>query len=220
MGQDNNLVDLKQSSLESEDQNKINYLDIITRFYENKSDHDAISRLMGELSSKHPKNYNRILELVILRLCELSEVTNRVSGSLSLDVMLPQMVELCSHILNADRCTIFLNDQNNGELYSRVAQGDLMSEIRFPNDKGIASSVFQSNKSEIINDPYSDPRFNPEVDKNTGYKTENILCVPIRTAEGNVIGVAQVLNKKETQFSNNDCGLLELITSQAALMST
>ncbi|MDQ1512049.1 MAG: adenylate cyclase, partial [Actinomycetota bacterium] len=112
--------------------------------------------------------------------------------------------------------TLFLNDPATGELYSRVLQGERMLEIRFLNDAGIAGRVFTTHESLIINDAYADPRFNREIDEQTGYTTRNLVCAPITTARGAVIGVAQVLNKKSGDFNAEDLALLEGMTSQAS----
>ena len=68
-----------------------------------------------------------------------------------------------------------------------------LKEIRFPCDAGIAGAVFQSGKPEVINNAYADARFNSAVDAETGYHTHNILCAPLRTRGGDLIGVSEVL---------------------------
>jgi adenylate cyclase len=110
-----------------------------------------------------------------------------------------------------------LNDGETGELYSRVAQGGLMREIRILNQSGIAGHVFQTGESIHTEDPYSDPRFNASVDERTGYQTRNIICVPVRTMAGETIGVMQSLNKLDGAFSQDDLDLLEAMTNQAAI---
>ena len=71
-----------------------------------------------------------------------------------------------------------------------------MGEIRLPNTAGIAGSVFTSGKTMNIPYAYADLRFNPAFDKQTGYFTRSILCVPVTNKNGKVIGCTQVLNKK------------------------
>jgi adenylate cyclase len=67
--------------------------------------------------------------------------------------------------LDAERATLFLHDADAGELFSRVARGDGVSEIRIPQSVGIAGSVFASGVAEIIDDAYQDARFNAEIDR-------------------------------------------------------
>ncbi|MFC1608108.1 GAF domain-containing protein [Candidatus Latescibacterota bacterium] len=135
----------------------------------------------------------------------------------TLDEMLSKLVEITTDEVGADRGTIFLNDQSTGELYSRVAQGNFRREIRILNDSGIAGYVFHSGQGAIVNDAYSDERFNADIDKQTGYHTKSILCVPIRTVKDEVIGVAQTLNKSQGNFTDKDLDILSSMTTQAAI---
>ena len=133
------------------------------------------------------------------------------------DEILHTLVEVTSRELNADRGTIFLNDSETGELYSHVAQGNSQREIRILNNSGVAGYVFTSGKGVIVHNAYKYPHFNPSVDEQTGYSTKTILCVPIRTMKGEIIGVAQALNKKRGRFTVADQKLLEAMTTQAAI---
>jgi adenylate cyclase len=147
----------------------------------------------------------------------LLEVTRRMSSFATLDEVLRSLVEMTSLELNAERGSLFLNDPETNELYSRVAQGNIQREIRLLNNSGIAGYVFTSGQPLIIQDAYADARFNRSVDEQTGFTTRNILCVPIKTVKGEIIGVAQTLNKKNGRFTNRDLQLLEAMTSQGTL---
>ena len=125
----------------------------------------------------------------------LLEVSRRCAQTSSLDGILQVLVELTSRELDCDRGTLFLNDPTSGELFSRVAQGGLSREIRILNSSGIAGAVFQSGEALVIDDAYDDPRFNSSVDERTGYRTQSVICVPVRTMSDDVIGVMQSLNK-------------------------
>ena len=147
----------------------------------------------------------------------LLKLSNQMSAFGNLDEVLSAFVEIATRELNAERGTIFLNDPTTNELYSRVAQGHLRHEIRILNSSGIAGSVFTTQDSLIILEPYGDPRFNQTIDEQTGFVTRSILCVPIRAGNGNVIGVAQLLNKQKGRFTKTDLTLLEKMTTQASL---
>jgi len=147
----------------------------------------------------------------------LLKLSNQMSAFGNLDDVLNAFVEIATRELNAERGTIFLNDPTTNELYSRVAQGHLRHEIRILNSSGIAGSVFTAQESLIILEPYDDPRFNQTIDGQTGFVTRSILCVPIRAGNGNVIGVAQLLNKQKGRFTKVDLNLLEKMTTQASL---
>ena len=150
------------------------------------------------------------------RLSLLAAVSDTVTEQLSLDHQLPRMISLITDVFDAERATLFLHDPETGELFSRVAAGDVVREIRIPATAGIAGAVFRSGKAEIIPDAYKDARFNQEIDRQTGYITRNILCVPLRSRSGAVVGVTQALNKRAGSFTEADLALLEAVNRQAA----
>ena len=162
-----------------------------------------------------PQVVTQVAEL-LRRFSVLVEVNKTVGKSISLDEMLPHLIEVIAEVLDADRATLFLHDDRSRELFSRVVQGGNVNEIRIPDDSGVAGTVFTSGRTLTIPDAYADPRFSSEVDERTGYRTHDILCVPIRNRAGSVIGVTQVLNKANGGFSDTDATLLDTITTQAA----
>ncbi|MGE5327643.1 MAG: adenylate/guanylate cyclase domain-containing protein, partial [Deltaproteobacteria bacterium] len=122
-----------------------------------------------------------------------------------------------SEAMTADRCTLFLVDRQSGELWSKVAQGADMKEIRVPRGMGIAGHVAKTGETVNIPDAYEDPRFNPEVDRRTGYKTRTILCMPLKNDKNEIVGVMQVLNKAGGIFTQEDEELLDALGSQTAI---
>ena len=147
----------------------------------------------------------------------LLEVSRRMAEYDTLNDVLNALVEMTTTQLNAARGTLFLNDPATNELYSRVALGNIQREIRMLNTSGIAGYVFTSGESLIIHDAYSDTRFNRSIDEQTGFTTQNILCVPIKTIKGEVIGVSQALNKRKGKFTTQDQHLLQAMISQGTL---
>ena len=147
----------------------------------------------------------------------LLSVTQKIAGLKNLSEILWTLIEMTTQEMGADRGSLFLNDALTGELYSRVAQGDLTREIRILNTTGIAGAIFQSGVGEIIHDAYTDDRFNQTIDQQTGYTTKNIVCAPVRTVRGDIIGVIQILNKRKGRFTKDDLDILEAITLQAAV---
>jgi adenylate cyclase len=145
----------------------------------------------------------------------LLDVTRRISGTESLDEILEALVEMTSLAISCDRSSFFLNDPSTGELYSRIAQGVSRREIRLLNNDGVIGAAFQTGRSIIIDDAYADPRFNPSIDRETGYLTKSVLCVPLCTSKGDVVGVAQALNKVGGPFTERDQELLEGIAAQS-----
>lgn len=144
-------------------------------------------------------------------------VTRSLSQELDLDNLLQLLMDEVKDVLQADRCTVFLVDEKNNELWSRIGHGLEINEIRFPLDKGIAGYVVQTGEVVNIEDCYDDPRFNPEIDKKTGYLTRNMLAFPMRNNLMQVIGVFQVLNKRSGEFTKDDEHILEAIAPIAAV---
>ena len=147
----------------------------------------------------------------------LLKITNDMAASQTLDDALETLVGITSSTIGGERGTIFLNDENSQELYSRVAQGNFRREIRIMNTKGVAGWVFSNKEGAIILDAYKDDRFDKSVDMRTGYRTKSILCAPLKTVGGEVIGVSQILNKIDGKFNDDDLEILEAMTKQAAI---
>lgn len=147
----------------------------------------------------------------------LLAISREMAALESLDEILERLMEVTAEELDSERCTIFLNDAETGELYARVAMGSMKQRIRLLNTKGIAGTVFTTGRGIIIHDAYSDNRFNKAIDAQTGFTTRSILCVPIRTAKAEVIGVIQALNRRQGQYSDQDMAKLEAMSLQAAL---
>ena len=147
----------------------------------------------------------------------LLEVSRRVAAASSLDEMLDTIIDIAVDALDGERGSLFLYDEESGELYSRVAQGNLRREIRVLSASGFVGHVFTKGEPLIVADAYSDPRFNKEVDQQTGFVTRNVICAPVLTAVGERIGVIEVLNKRHGPFKTADLEFLDAITSQAAV---
>ncbi|MBI4861801.1 MAG: GAF domain-containing protein [Candidatus Riflebacteria bacterium] len=147
----------------------------------------------------------------------LLKVANALNSKLDLNSLIQTILSKASELLTADRSSLFLIDRETDELYSRVAQGLSVSEIRFPRSVGIAGSVATTGQTLNIADAYEHPLFNKEFDRTTGYRTKTILCVPIRDSRQEIRGVAQVINKKAGVFTSADEELLKAFSAQAAI---
>lgn len=157
------------------------------------------------------------LQQRVEKLGGILEVAKALVAERDLDRLLNLIVQAAARVVEADRCSLFLVDRERGELWTKVAQGLGVSEIRIPMDRGIAGAAATGNQGINIPDAYADPRFNQEVDKQTGYRTKTILCVPMRSLEGEVVGVLQALNKLDRKaFTAEDEELLSALGGQAA----
>ncbi len=150
-------------------------------------------------------------------LLALLKVGRTMALETNLDTLLNIIAKEINLALNADRCTVFLLDKQKNELWSKVALGMDLKEIRFKADKGIAGYVIQTGETINIKNAYNDKRFNKEIDLKTGYETKSILCMPIRNMSHEIIGAFQVLNKKGGHFTQKDEDLLIAIGSSAGI---
>jgi adenylate cyclase len=98
-----------------------------------------------------------------------------------------------------------------------TADGSTLMEIRIPADRGIAGYVASTGQSLNIPNAYEDPRFDPSTDKRTGYRTRNILCMPVYNSEGVLIGVTQLINKHQGSFTSSDEEFMRAFNIQAGI---
>jgi Nif-specific regulatory protein len=147
----------------------------------------------------------------------LLAVGGALQREIAIDDLLRLMVDQIRLTVGADRGTIFLLDRGTSQLISKAALLPELPEIRLAVGQGVAGYVAQS--GEVVNVPAVDrePRFYPGVDAQTGYRTETLLAAPMRDHAGGVIGVVQLLNKREGTFSSADEGLLVGLAMQAGL---
>jgi HD-GYP domain-containing protein (c-di-GMP phosphodiesterase class II) len=146
------------------------------------------------------------------------DVTRRLMSITDLDALLRDMATVTTQLLDADRATIFIVDRERAEIWSKVALGTGAGEIRQAIGVGIAGSVAATGEAVNIADAYEDPRFNPEPDHRTGYRTKTLLTFPMTGQNGRVIGVFQVVNKNGGDaFTTDDEETLSSLGASAAV---
>lgn len=145
------------------------------------------------------------------------EVGRALSSAMDLDSLLTLIMDNITQLMEADRSTLYLLTDDAESLWSRMAQGDGHIDIQLKVGEGLAGWVVSSGKFVNIPDAYTDDRFQPAIDQQTGYKTQSILCIPMRNHVGDTIGAVQVLNKKGGAFEKEDESLLEALAGQAAM---
>ena len=150
-------------------------------------------------------------------LLALVKIGQAVAAEKNIDKLMQTIAEETKEAMQADRCTVFLYDKEHDELWSKVALGLGSTELRFKSNQGLAGHVFQTGETINIKDAYSDSRFNKNIDKETGYRTKTILCMPIKNINQETIGVFQVLNKITGYFTEEDEDLLVTIGSSAGI---
>jgi putative methionine-R-sulfoxide reductase with GAF domain/predicted Ser/Thr protein kinase len=153
----------------------------------------------------------------LVRLLSVLEANKTVSAALDVDRILSLILEVATKEIGADRGTIFLVDSEGEALLSRVLAGGSVKEIRIPIASGIAGAVATTGQRVVIDDAYKDSRFNQSVDRETGYRTKNLIAVPMRNPKGTIVGVLELLNKPAGPFSPADAEFLEDVSVHAAV---
>lgn len=176
---------------------------------------DAISRQASESLQRTLLLEQQLEERS--REAEFMDVVSDLSGEIKLGSLLERIIGTVTRMLNAERSTLFLNDERSNELYTELGEGLGAIKIRFPNHLGIAGTVFSTGRTVNIPHAYADLRFNPSFDRQTGFFTRSILCTPLLNKQGKVIGVTQVLNKRGGVFSDDDAARLKAFTAQLAV---
>jgi signal transduction histidine kinase/putative methionine-R-sulfoxide reductase with GAF domain len=147
----------------------------------------------------------------------VQEVSSALSSVGDIDQLLTLIMDRVTELMEADRATLFLVE-DDGTLSSKVVQGGDLVEIRLAAGEGVAGWVAQTGELVNIADAYADQRFQPAVDLRSGYRTTTILSVPMMGAKGGLVGVLQVLNKRAgVAFSRADEELLGALASPAAI---
>ena len=174
---------------------------------------------------KAPQNLQQLQKLLAQKekeIYSIQRIGRALSSTLRLDELLTLIMQEITSLMDADRSTLFLVDKQRGEIWSKIALKAEVKEIRLPIGKGISGYVAQTGETINIPDAYADTRFDPSTDKRTGYRTRSILCMPVwepmsAGSQREILGVIQVLNKREGHFTAEDEALLETLASQVAI---
>ena len=163
-----------------------------------------------------PPSLDQLLRTVD-ELTSIVEATKRLNSTLDLGELIHIILGIATRHAEADRGTVFLYDRERQEIWSLVGLGLEQQEIRLPATRGIAGWVARNGQTVNLADAYDDPRFEPEVDRRTGYRTHTLLCLPILNKEAEVVGVLQLLNKAAGRFTPADEGFLRALSDHVAL---
>jgi Nif-specific regulatory protein len=139
-----------------------------------------------------------------------------LAREVELDELLKVVGERVASALEADRATLWLVDSKDGTLRSRVANLPELDELSIAAGQGVVGHVAMSGQAVNIADAAGDKRFAPDIDRRTGYQTNSMLCAPISGAQGHLLGVVQVLNKKQGSFCERDEVFLTTLADQIA----
>ena len=152
------------------------------------------------------------------RLGTVLHIANKLSAQISQIELLELIMEALSDLLGAERSTLFLVSGDGEHLWSEVAEGEERVEIRIKVGEGIAGWVAKTGRAVNVKDAYQDPRFDRRWDDKSGFVTTSVLCQPLRNREGDIIGVAQAINKAGgAYFSIDDEIMMRTIMALASI---
>lgn len=147
---------------------------------------------------------SRRTETCLENIYHLLDMTEVLKLRIGIESQIERIIITASQLMNAERATLFLLDNETDELWSKVAQQSEITEIRFSKTEGLAGYVAKTGNTLIIDNAYKDPRFFPGVDAKTGFHTKAVLLAPIMNRQGEIIGVTEAMNKKDGMFDKDD----------------
>jgi len=162
---------------------------------------------MSEVVRQRPLS-RRDLEAIL-------DVTKGLAAPFDLTTMLGAVVGAAKQVLHAERGSVWLYDAPNGELVLEVATG--IKPVRVPWQSGLVGACARSRVIINVPDCYADPRFDPSVDKASGYRTRCMLTLPLVDHQDVLVGVMQVLNKIGGTFDRDDEALATALAAQCAV---
>lgn len=150
---------------------------------------------------------------------DLYWATQSITSQENLLNLLDQILYNAMGVLKAEDGSLLLLDEETNELVFVLVHGDIKSKLRghrIASREGIAGWVASQREPLIVNNPRQDRRFSMEVDEEFSFITRSVLCVPMIT-RGKLIGVIELLNKREAEFSEADATLLLILAQVAAI---
>jgi Nif-specific regulatory protein len=152
----------------------------------------------------------------IERLRGTLELGLRYAGETETQDLLNALAREATRLLHCERASIFLWDREQRQLIACPALGLDQGKLWLPDNKGIVGEVIQTQRFVLVDNAYGDARFDQSVDKKTGFKTRNLLCIPLFAADGTCLGAFELLNKVAGDFNEEDVEALQEFGVQAA----
>jgi len=146
----------------------------------------------------------------------LVEVTRALAREIDLDRIMPVVTNEACRALDCERASLYAYDAERRELYTATAIDLEIEQIRTPLGSGISGSVAERRAAEIVPDPAADPRWHGHIDRATGFHTRNILAAPVVSHDEKLLGVLELLNKREGVFDEFDVRLATAFCDHAA----
>ncbi len=147
----------------------------------------------------------------------LISAAEQINSNIKIDEVLKSIVQTASNLTGADRGTLYIVDSENGEIWSKVIRGENIEEIRLKIGQGLSGWVAQTADVVNVRDAHKDERFDPNMDKITGYVTRSVLCFPIINKANEVVAVLQLLNSAKGYFDVIDESFLSALSLLIAI---
>ncbi len=152
------------------------------------------------------------------RLRSTLDIASRLSVTEETAPLLELIAGEATRLLDCDRSSIFLWDRERDEVEARPALGVSGSSFRIPANEGIVGETLRTGEAVIVDDAYADPRFNESVDRQSGYRTRNLICVPLKDFDGSIVGAFEGINRnRNLDFTAKDVECLQHLGTQAAV---
>ena len=155
----------------------------------------------------------------VAALKRIIEITGALNSTLNVDELLEMIMKSASELLNAETSSLLLLDEDSGDLVIHVATGEPGERVErrhVPPGKGIAGAVLESGEPTVISDAKTDERFYGVMDQATGFETKNMLALPLKVRDQS-IGVVEVINKRDGEWTDDDKDLAGALANQAAI---
>ncbi len=146
---------------------------------------------------------------------QLLAVTRHLAAPFELNRMLAEVTAAACRVLHAERGSVWLLDGAAGELVLEVSSD--VGPVRLPVGHGLVGACARDRQPINVPDCYADPRFDPSVDRRSGFRTRCSLTLPLADHQGELVGVMQVLNKHGGVFGDADQALAEALAAQCAV---
>jgi serine/threonine protein kinase len=169
---------------------------------------DVLDRVLAEVSVTRAK---------MVKLMVILQANKSLAATLDPTETLKIILKTATSETDAERGTIFLREPGSDTIVSQILEGGSVAPIRLPLGRGIAGTVAKTGEIINITDAYQDQRFDSDTDASSGFRTRTILAAPLTTPSGEIVGVVEVLNKRNRVFSKEDEEFLAEVGTHSAL---
>jgi GAF domain-containing protein len=189
---------------------------------------EAVRFLQTEVSRLRDENRELKDELTVLRssvraLSALQDILQRLGPGTDLIALLNDLLVSALAVVGAKDGSLLLVDEESGDLVFAVVLGearDRLTGYHLPPGQGIAGWVALNRQAQVVHDVHADPRFYPDVDEASGFRTRTLACVPLVDGD-RLLGVIEAINKTaDRAFTEEDNDLLAVVAQLASIAIT